>query len=159
MSYSVTLREVIPADLPLFFEFQRDPDAHYMAAFTPRDPNDRATFDSHWVRIMADETIVNRTILADGVVVGNIASFMMFGEREVGYGIAKAYWGKGIATAALRLFLDTVISERPLHARAAKDNLGSLRVLQKCGFVVTGYEMAYAEARGKAIEEAILVLQ
>ncbi|MCA0454723.1 MAG: GNAT family N-acetyltransferase [Chloroflexi bacterium] len=159
MSYTVTLREIIPSDLPHFFEYQRDPEAYYMAAFTPRDPNDRATFDSHWARIMADDTVINRTILVDGVVVGSVVSFMMFGEREVGYGIDKAYWGQGITTAALRLFLDTVVSERPLHAHAAKDNVGSIRVLQKCGFVITGYMTSYAEARGKEIEEAVLVLE
>lgn len=159
MAYTVTLREIIPSDLPLFFDYQRDPDAHYMAAFTSRDPNDRGTFDSHWTRIMADDTVINRTILADGVVVGSIASFIMFGEREVGYGIDKAYWGQGIATAALSLFIKEVVTERPLHAHAAKDNFGSIRVLQKCGFVITGYMTSFAEARGKEIEEAVLVLE
>ncbi len=159
MSYTVILREIIPTDLPVFFDIQRDPVAHYMAAFTPRDPNDRGTFDSHWARIMADDTVINRTILADGVVVGSVASFIMFGEREVGYSIDKAYWGKGITTAALKLFLEEVVTERPLHAHAAKDNFGSLRVLEKCGFRIIRYDMGFAEARGKEIEEAVLVLE
>ena len=41
----VTLREVQPADLPFFFEHQRDPVAVRMAAFTAADPDDRAAFE------------------------------------------------------------------------------------------------------------------
>jgi RimJ/RimL family protein N-acetyltransferase len=30
------------------------------------------------------------------------------------------------------------VTDRPLHARVAKHNLGSLRVLAKCGFSIVG---------------------
>src|SRR5438128_2439462 len=84
-------------------------------------------------------SIVNKTILYNGQVAGNIAKFTMFGQPEIGYWIGKEFWGKGIATQALAAFLKT-IPIRPIFAAAAKDNLGSLRVLQKCGFVITGYD-------------------
>jgi RimJ/RimL family protein N-acetyltransferase len=51
-----------------------------------------------------------------------------------------------------------LVTERPLHARAAKDNLASLRVLQKCGFEVTGHDTGYANARAATIEEVLLTL-
>ncbi len=155
---TVTLRDIIESDLPIFFIQQQDPDANHMAAFTSRDPSDRHAFDLHWAKIMSDETIVNKTILYNGEIAGNIAKFTMFGQPEVGYWIGKEFWGKGIATQALAAFLD-VIPTRPLYAAAAKDNAGSLRVLQKCGFAVTGYGRAFAEARREEIDEAYLELK
>ena len=106
-----------------------------MAAFTPRDPTDWDAFDAQWKRSGRRPTCV-RTVLADGDVVGSAAVYGEPGEREVTYWIDRTYWGRGIATAALRELLAEV-PERPLYARAAADNEGSLRVLHKCGFRVT----------------------
>jgi RimJ/RimL family protein N-acetyltransferase len=156
-SLNLHLRAVEDTDLPIFFEQQLDPQANYMAAFTAKDPSDRAAFDAHWRKIRDDESTINRTILVDGQVVGHVASFMQMGEREVTYWIGKEFWGKGIATQALATLL-AEIPARPLYAAAAKDNIGSLRVLQKCGFVITGEGKGFANARGEEIEEYILTL-
>lgn len=153
----VVLRDVRDDDLPIFFEQQLDPKANYMAAFTASDPTDREAFTAHWARVRADETVTLRTILYQGQVAGNIASFSDFGEPEVGYWIGKAFWGKGIATRALAAFL-CQITVRPLYAHVAKDNVASLRVLQKCGFVLTGEDKEYASARGQEVEEYVLTL-
>ena len=155
---NVTLRDVIDTDLSIFFVQQQDPQANYMAAFTARDPSDRDAFDIHWINIMNDQTVILKTILYNGVVAGNIVKFVMFGQPEVGYWIGKEFWGKGIATAALLAFLK-IVTIRPLYAAAANDNLASLRVLQKCGFVITGYDRAFSEARGTDIDEALLELK
>src|SRR3954468_14991672 len=135
---TVTLRDIIPSDLDVYFVQQQDPQANHMAAFTSRDPFDRDAFDIHWTKIMSDSTIINKTILYNGQVAGNIAKFTMFNQPEIGYWIGKEFWGKGIATQALQQFLK-VVTLRPLFAAAARDNAASLRVLQKCGFVITGY--------------------
>jgi len=45
-----------------------------------------------------------------------------------------------------------------LYARAASDNAGSLRVLQKCGFKAVGTEKSFAAGRNEDIEETILRL-
>ncbi|MEU5718186.1 GNAT family N-acetyltransferase [Streptomyces sp. NPDC020403] len=153
----VTLREVRDGDLPLFFAFMSDPEATRVAAFTSADPSDRAMFDAHWQRIRASDTVVMRTVLADGVVVGNTGVYGPPAEREVTYWIDRAHWGRGLATAALRALLDAV-PERPLHARAAADNTGSVRVLEKCGFVLSGRDRGYAEARGEETDEVLLRL-
>ena len=50
-------------------------------------------------------------------------------------------------------------SKRPLHARAARSNAGSIRVLEKCGFVLTGFEWSEETERFPACEEAIFVLE
>ncbi|MBW8704313.1 putative ribosomal N-acetyltransferase YdaF [Streptomyces sp. MBT84] len=132
----IALREVHDSDLPVFFRLMNDPVALRMAAFTPEDPADRAGFDAHWARTRTSPGVDVRTVLADGDVVGSAAVYGEAGEREVTYWIDRAHWGRGIATAALRILLEQ-IPERPLYARAAADNAGSRRVLEKCGFAQT----------------------
>ena len=90
-------------------------------------------------RFSANPTGVTRTILDNGRVAGNVVIFGPPEERLVGYWIGREYWGKGIATRGLALLLDE-IAERPLFAHVAKTNVGSVRVLEKCGFTVTGEE-------------------
>jgi RimJ/RimL family protein N-acetyltransferase len=153
----LTLRDVDDADLPIFFEHQLDPQANHMAAFTAKDPADRVAFMAHWARILADQTTVNRTIVFEGRVAGHVASFIQAGEREVTYWVGREFWGRGLATGALAALLG-IVRERPLFARAAKDNLGSLRVLEKCGFRIIGEDSGFAEARGVEVEEYILRL-
>jgi RimJ/RimL family protein N-acetyltransferase len=55
------------------------------------------------------------------------------------------------------LLLDTV-RVRPMYARAASDNVASLKILQRAGFEVIGTATSYANARGGEIEETILRL-
>jgi len=155
---SITLRGVREADLPIFFKMQTDPAANKMAAFTAIDPHDEAVFSARWSRILADQTIVARTILCGEDVVGNIASFLRGQEREVTYWLVKEYWGRGITSTALSLFLSEM-TLRPLFGRAAKDNLASVRVLEKCGFTDCRQERGFANARGCEIEEVVLELR
>src|SRR5438445_517207 len=54
MTIDVRLRLVEERDLHIFFEQQRDPDAVRMAAFTHKDPTDRAVFNAHWTKIRGD---------------------------------------------------------------------------------------------------------
>ena len=108
---SVTIRPVRQDDLPILLE--------------------------HWTRILSDDSMVARAIELDGRVAGNVGSFEYGGRREVGYWIDRAYWGRGVATLALAAFLDEEI-RRPLFAGVAPHNVGSIRVLEKCGFERTG---------------------
>lgn len=154
----VSLRAVRPTDLAIFFEQQQDPEANWMAAFTVKDPQDRAAYLARWTRIIDDPTITMRTIVTDGDVAGSIVCFEEDGERSVSYWIGREFWGRGVATQALAEFLDQV-TVRPLFARVAKDNLASRRVLAKCGFVICGEDKGYANARRAEIEEFILRLE
>jgi RimJ/RimL family protein N-acetyltransferase len=157
MTGDVLLRDVTADDFPIFFEQQMDPDANYMAAFTAKDPTDREAYLARWTRNLRDELNVWRTILYDGQVAGSVLCYEESGRREVTYWLGKPYWGKGIATRALAAFLGHV-KARPLYARAAKDNVGSLRVLEKCGFTIVGEDKGFANARGAEVEEFLLIL-
>jgi RimJ/RimL family protein N-acetyltransferase len=154
----VLLRDVTMSDLPIFFDHQREPEANWMAAFTIEDPANWDAFMAHWTKILGDETITIQTILFDGQVAGSVLSYRDEDEQpEVSYWIGKPYWGKGITTRALSAFLEH-IKARPLYARAAQDNIGSLRVLEKCGFTRIGEGRGFAEARGEEVEEFLLRL-
>jgi len=157
MTSVVTLREMTEGDLPAFFEHQLDPDANYMAAFTAKDPADRDAFLAHWKKILGNDAITKRTILFDGHVAGSVMGFEQFGKPAVCYWIGKQYWGRGVATEALSQFLDH-LQTRPIYGRAAKDNVASIRVLEKCGFAICGADKGFANARGEEVEEVIMKL-
>ncbi len=154
---AVFLRQVIDGDLPHFFDHQRDARAIYMAAFTAKDPYDEGAFIAHWQRIRGDASVLNRTIVHRGEVVGHIASFEDEGRREITYWIAPAKWGCGYASEALRQFL-VIETIRPLYARVASDNLASFRVLEKHGFAPIAELRSFANARNAVIAETILEL-
>jgi RimJ/RimL family protein N-acetyltransferase len=127
----VLLREVVDDDVPIFYEHQADPEAIRMAAFPAREYDSHM---AHWAQVRADETGILRTIVVEGQVAGNVVSWPADGRRMVGYWIGREFWGRGIATRALAEMLEE-LTERPLHALVAPHNLGSIRVLEKCGFV------------------------
>jgi RimJ/RimL family protein N-acetyltransferase len=101
-----------------------------MAVFPARD---RDGFDAHWQRVLANPSNVVRVIEAEGEVAGNIGSWEQEGQRFVGYWIGRDFWGRGLATAALAELAEEL--PKPLHAWVASSNVGSIRVLEKCGFV------------------------
>lgn len=143
------LRDVYDDDLEVFFEYQRDPEASAMAAFPARGG---AEHDAHWSKVRSDQEIIARTVVFGGDVVGNVVSFPAAGAREVAYWIGREHWGRGFATAALAELL-AEDAERPMFARVAVHNVGSARVLEKCGF---GKVDEFAAADG--INEALFRL-
>ncbi len=154
MARDVELRDVTEDDLPTFYRQQLDPEATHMAAFPSRNLKN---FMAHWARILDDPANLTKTILFDGHVAGNIASFEQEGLREVGYWIGKEYWGRGIATQALGALLEHE-KRRPLYAHVVKHNVASRRVLEKCGFTVCGSDKVPDLEGGGEIEEVILRL-
>ena len=154
---AIVLRAVEDRDMDVFFANQSDPEANEMAAFTAKDPSDRSAFDTHWARIRVTASVLIRTIEVSDVVVGSVLSYVMEDTPEVSYWIGREHWGQGIATVALEKFLK-LQTTRPLIARVAKDNRGSVRVLEKCGFRITGEDKGFAHGRGEEVEEFVLQL-
>jgi len=151
---SIRLRDVTAVDLPALYRMQLDTESNLMAAVHPRE---RDYFDAHWDRVLRSPDTVAKVILVEDLVVGKVSCFSSSGTNMVGYWIDREYWGRGIATRAVAMLLEEVTA-RPLHARVATTNLGSIRVLEKCGFVISGYEHSPATERYLECEEAVLTL-
>jgi RimJ/RimL family protein N-acetyltransferase len=134
----VSIRPVTDDDLAAFFAFQADPASVAMAGVSARD---REAFDAHWAKIRADAQTVLRTVVADGEIVGNVVCFPRDGHQELGYWLGQEFWGRGIATQAVRAFLADY-DRRPLHAIVSPANAASLRILLGCGFVEVGRDDA-----------------
>ena len=157
MNINITLAEVKKDDLNVFFQFQLDKEASYLAAFTAKDTNDETAYIERYSRYLTDPSIHMRTIMADGEIAGSISKYVIEEEAEITYWMDRKFWGKGIATAALSAFLQ-IEQSRPIYGRVAFDNFGSQRVLEKCGFIKIGTDKGFANARQTEIEEYIYKL-
>lgn len=153
----ITLTKTTEEDLHSLFQFQIDAEAIYMAAFTPKDPNDKSAYIEKYTKLINDPTINMRTIRINGEIVGSISKFVMEGDAEITYWIDRKFWGQGIGTTALTDFL-SIEPTRPIYGRVAIDNYGSQKVMEKCGFVRIGEDKGYANARQSEIEEFIYKL-
>lgn len=151
----VCLRPIQSGDLPRMYAMQLDPESNRVAMTNPRSRED---FYSHWMRVLDEPAITARAVLVGGAFVGYISCFQTDRQDNVGYWIDRPWWEQGIATRALQLLLGEVAS-RPLVAIAAISNGASLRVLQKCGFVLEQVRHAPGTERYLECDEAVLVLR
>ncbi|TDU90585.1 RimJ/RimL family protein N-acetyltransferase [Kribbella voronezhensis] len=127
----VSLRALTKDDLPTIYAFNSDPVALAMVGMPPREEED---FYAHRARNAARPDNESRAITVGGELVGDIVSWVdEDGQRRLGYWLGQEFWGRGIATAALTAFI-AELPDRPLYADVLRTNVGSLRVLQKCGF-------------------------
>jgi len=155
---TVTLRPLTPADTPVLFRFESDPEARRMAAFGGEESDSLGAFKLRWERRLSDRTGLARAVLWNGQIVGSVIQFELFQKPAVAYWIGREFWGRGIATRALTALLrETPV--RPLYARVAKDHLASQKVLENCGFKVSGEDRGFARFRGEEIEELIYQLR
>ena len=152
---AITLRDVTDADLPIFFDPQRDLTYNHMAAFTHKDPDDRAAFDAHWKKVLRQPGEQEPDDRLRGP--GRRAHTRASPWAETARSPTDRPPVSGAAASRRRRSARSSRSTRSarLRARAAKDNVGSLRVLAKCGFEVIGEEIGFANARGKEIEEVV----
>lgn len=131
MSEEIQLRLVEDTDLEVFFQHENDPEAVRRSKFPPREHD---AFMAHWAgRILGDPTVLVRTVTVGGETAGNIVAWWQEDRRFIGYVLGQPYWGRGVGTAALGLFLreETV---RPLYADPYGGNTGSVRLLERHGF-------------------------
>lgn len=153
----IILRPTEISDLDTLFEFQLDKEGTYMAAFMPNNYADKSAYMEKYIKLLDNPAVNNQTIILNNEIAGSIAKFEMNGVAEITYWIDRNCWGKGVATKALRKFLSAE-SVRPIFARVSFDNIGSQRVLEKCGFIKTGSGKGFANARQMEIEEFIYEL-
>ncbi|MEE9432390.1 MAG: GNAT family N-acetyltransferase [Melioribacteraceae bacterium] len=155
---NIILRKTTDEDLETLFLYQTDEESNQMAAFTSENPNDRNAYFDKWLKIIINPKINMQTIIHDNLIVGSVLHFDMMSETNVSYWIGRKHWGNGIATMALKLFIEQV-NKRPLFGRVAYDNFGSQKVLVNCGFKTIGEEYGFANAREKEIKEFLYKLE
>lgn len=92
-------------------------------------------------------------------VIGGIALRLSPEHRlaELGYGLARSAWGRGLATEAVRAVMDTAFVLLPLlnRIRAVADprNVASLRVMERLGMVREGVLRQNRVVRGELVDE------
>lgn len=132
----IQLRDVVEADLEFFLAYENDPEAVRRSRFTPRP---RDAFMAHWKsKILGDSTVFVQTITLDTEPAGSIIAWWEsdpdLGDRRfIGYWLGRPYWGRGVGSVALGLFLQAE-SSRPLYADPFAENTASVRLLEKHGF-------------------------
>jgi RimJ/RimL family protein N-acetyltransferase len=148
----IRLRPTTRADLPVLFEHQADPVANQLASVPARDEE---AFAAHWERLLADGRVRKLVIEVDGEIAGQVLVFDRDGRRELGYWLGRRFWSRGIASAAVTEALRQERS-RPLHAGVVEDNLASLRVLEKHGFVRCG-QTPFVDPASGAFRRGVLL--
>ena len=151
---NIKLRPTKVSDLDTLFLFQADKEAGWLAAFMPKDPTDKNAYLAKYVKLLAEQTVNNQTIFLDDFIVGSIAKFIMHGDAEITYWIDRKFWGRGIASQAMKDFLE-IEPMRPIFGRVAFDNFASQKLLEKFGFTRIGAGKGFASARQMEIEEYI----
>ena len=75
------------------------------------------------------------------------------GMPVIGYNLARAYWGRGIMTEACRRVLDYLFSQgyAAVKIDAIVENIGSNRVIQKCGGVLVKTEEDYLPLKDRTV--------
>jgi hypothetical protein len=134
-------------DLPVFFRAPAEPGGEPEAAFQPRKGGLHGPHEDP-----ADETNITKPILFNGEAATSSACAVR--RTRVGYWIAD-FWGQGIATQALGSFGRNPVASA---LRRCCNNLGSRRVLEKCGFTVLGEDRFSYGTPEEEFEEFTLIL-
>ena len=136
----VELRERTAEHVRVYFERTRDPEIQAMIPQSAQTVEDAlALFEK---TLLPGATSFGRTVYADGDYVGDIWCYCIDPAEEpnamVSYCIFdKTLWGRGIATEAVKQFLEEIVSKFDLQSVGAFtycDNVPSIRVLEKNGF-------------------------
>lgn len=77
-------------------------------------------------------------------------------DAELGYWLGEPFWGRGVVTGALQVFVPWVFSRfnlARLHAQVFEFNVGSARVLEKAGFTREARLRQSAYKNGRLIDQ------
>ncbi|KAG5560172.1 hypothetical protein RHGRI_003453 [Rhododendron griersonianum] len=81
---------------------------------------------------------------------------------EIGYVLGSKYWGKGIATRAVKMVAAEIFTEWPhlvrLEGLVDVDNIGSQKVLEKAGFLREGVLRKYFIQKGRVKDAVVFSL-
>lgn len=147
-------------DVDDVFAYASDPEwARYLLAVPiPYTKEDAKKFIAS--RVLTDwATHPVWAIELGGSAIGGVNIRLLFGRRigEVGYSVARAHWGKGIATEAVRAVIDSAFSTLPelerIRATADFRNIASQRVMEKVGMKREGVLRRNRVLGGETVDE------
>ncbi|MFD5616975.1 GNAT family N-acetyltransferase [Streptomyces yangpuensis] len=131
---------------PALLAFERANRAYFAASVPDRTDAYFADFDARHGELLAGQAAgrdhLHLIIDGDGEVLGRVNLIdVEDGSAELGFRVAQAAAGRGLATSAVRqvlLLAADTYGLRTLRAAAAVDNTGSRTVLQRTGFQPVG---------------------
>ena len=90
----------------------------------------------------------------DKKLIGSISLMInkIYPCAEIGYWIAKPFWGKGYATEATKKIIEFAFENLGLHkvyAKCYRENIASAKVIEKSGLVKVGILTEHALKNGK----------
>ncbi len=160
----ITLRERNRQHVQTYFQKTRDEEIQHMIPGGATILEDALAL--YEASLQKGATSYGRTIYCDDEYIGDIWCYCLDVNANPNAMLSfcifdKAYWHKGIATIAVRLFIKDISDKLPITSLGAflyTTNIGSLRVLEKNGFAVRekwmedGRESCYCQANIRRIE-------
>jgi ribosomal-protein-alanine N-acetyltransferase len=141
----IALREYTDSDLERLVHLANNENVSRYLVYT--FPYPYTTADAEWWIATGSKQngAITRVIEYKGLFVGSVGITPQSGWREhlgeIGYWVGEDYWGKGIATAALRQMTEYGFKSRnflKLFAPVLAPNVASMKVLEKCGYQLEG---------------------
>ena len=155
----IALKKYVKSDL------NRHMDLYYMNGVYKKTDSQARKKEEKWLEKSINNYKTKRPefyvlkITLNDVYIGNvIAQKINFNDKnlDVGYWIGKEYWGRGYATKALKLFLKEVYKKFKsvrVTAGVKTTNIGSIKVLEKCGFKHEGTSRKVYKSNNKYVDE------
>ncbi len=135
----VCLRRLTRADLQFFFVWASNPEVTKTTLWEAYTSMEEA---EHFLIQVAEKHPWFMAICLDGIPIGSLTLSRQKGRKaELGYVLAKEYWGHGIATIAVKIALARGFKElklKKIEAFVDPDNIASQKVLIKAGMTCEG---------------------
>lgn len=150
--HNIVYKPIPLDDIDAYYDLLNDESLAVNAGSVPHPITMEWTRDRLLQRIEGEKkgTMTDRGLYLDGELVGSSGFFFRDHGLEIGYAIHRKHRGKGLATIAAQLAIQSAREKRhkgPISANYFKDNPASGRVLEKVGFKITGDQMGQSAAR------------
>jgi ribosomal-protein-alanine N-acetyltransferase len=155
------LREQTDDDAEAFFEYYADPEVNkYIISSIPRTVEEAKSEIRYWINVYSYNDGIYFAIArkSDNKMIGSVGVSginRIHNRIEASYDLAKEYWGQGLMSRALKAVTDYAFQTRKfnrIEAVAMSENIGSYKVLEKCGFTFEGILRQHRFHKGKYVD-------
>ncbi|MFD1331654.1 GNAT family N-acetyltransferase [Methylopila musalis] len=156
-SPAVRLRRLAPADAPAIAEGLSDFEVARNLGRVPH-PYTLADAEAWFAGPAQDPDALRAGLSVNGALAGMVSLDPVGGAMQLGYWLAKPFWGRGIATQAVGAFVDFAFAATRLGAVEALhmvDNPASGRLLRRLGFAPCGVTRERSLARRATVEHTL----